>query len=338
MLKRNIKIILVGLFSLLFLGLVYGLFGAKPEIISDDSLRIEEPVIPGLDAQVKRAMEASTPQSIPVSDAQQSIPVGDTPLGGSFDKDLTSQSLSGSQEIAVSDEAQTAQQPVQAGIVDVAVDKPKVPRADISSSVNPFKSDPMAQPVQPVADNEAVEGKGDFLVLDRSEDPGVANASEPLVPNASDFIDLNLDEVEPSIPNTVLQDGEQFIVDDINEGFSKLNADSSDEKDEASKDLTLAEEVASDKDAPVAEVFPFEPSAFVMPKIDPELMQGNSEISKQYRETMNKIISINAKLRDADAENADLQVQFEMAVDQNRQLAQIIRDIDTQIKALTVTN
>ena len=94
----------------------------------------------------------------------------------------------------------------------------------------------------------------------------------------------------------------------------------------------------SDVDAPVAQVFPFEASGFVMPKVDPELMQGDSEISKQYRETMNKIISINAKLRDADTENAELQVQFEMAVDQNRQLAQIIRDIDTQIKALTITN
>ena len=136
-------------------------------------------------------------------------------------------------------------------------------------------------------------------------------------------MDLNLNDVKPA-PEMVLVEGDQLIVDDINQAL-------------VSFDVGKAE-IDEKVDPKVVATAQVKPSVFAAPDVDEALMEGDSEISKQYRATMAKLISINAKLRTADEENTQLQRQFEMSVMNNQQLAQIIRDIDDQIKTFTSTN
>ena len=75
MLKRKIKISLAGLFSLLLMALAYIAFSPKTEIIADESLRIEEPLNPGIESQVDRAVNANTIQPKAIAAGQfESLP------------------------------------------------------------------------------------------------------------------------------------------------------------------------------------------------------------------------------------------------------------------------
>jgi hypothetical protein len=184
-------------------------------------------------------------------------------------------------------------------------------------------------------DNKRADNSESDLALEASKSASTMVVSEnslsgsfeqesdvAIISDSSEFLDLNLGDAKPE-QEMVLVEGDQLIVDDVNESLITYKSDIS---EEASVDDS-AVTIASSK-----------PSVFAVPAIDENLMSGDSEISKQYRKIMSKLISINAKLRTADEENVQLRRQFEMSVLNNQQLAQIIRDIDDQIKAFTLTN
>jgi len=344
MLKRNIKIISVGLLSLLFLGLVYSLLSSKPEIISDESLKVEEPAIPGLRSQIERSASVDNSQAIPMIKSQEEASLSDAFIEPSIATLEGAETLEESQvtEAVIEDNYQSPEMTSQESAAPseyMQATSAEAQQVNASSSVSPFRDD----------------------ALKLSDYPDVDDKSVAIIPDATGFLDLNLEEVQPSIPDMVLIEGDQLIVDDINVGLTKFKAIDSDrlgdEKEIATDTSEVNEMAANDiknedsadvlgeatalnggSDVPAAELASVKPSVFSVPEIDQQLMQGDGEISKQYQQTMAKLISINAKLREADEENAGLQAHFNMAVSQNRQLAQIIRDIDLQIKSYTLTN
>jgi len=320
MLKRKIKIILVGLFSVLFVGLVYSLFSSKPEIISDESLRVEEPVIPGIESQVERAASAG----------MRSISAANIEIESSLESKLIDQPVASYREEIVSQVPET----LQADPLN-----PQLTLNSESEQINAESEMAMSTVNEPIDTDD---------VSEQSEDP-----ADALSDGSSDFLDLNLSELESTQPEIMLPEGDQLIVDDINQSLSQYKsvASEGDKKMDASKDKKeVITKNTKDSEAMVIQDLPeniddtasimiaTKPSVFTMPDVDESLMTGESEISKQYRQTMSKLISINAKLRNADEENAELKTQFEIAVSQNRQLAQIIRDINSQIEAHTLTN
>jgi len=300
--------------------LVYSLFSSKPEIISDESLRVEEPVIPGIESQVERAASAG----------MRSISAANIEIESSLESKLIDQPVASYREEIVSQVPET----LQADPLN-----PQLTLNSESEQIN-AESEMAMSTVNDPSDTDDVS--------EQSEDP--ANA---LSDGSSDFLDLNLSELESTQPEIMLPEGDQLIVDDINqslsqyksvvsEGDKKMDA-SKDEKEVITKDTKGSEamviqDLPENIDDTASVMIATKPSVFTMPDVDESLMTGESEISKQYRQTMSKLISINAKLRDADEENAELKTQFEIAVSQNRQLAQIIRDINSQIEAHTLTN
>ena len=399
MLKRKIKIILIGLSSLLFLGLIYSLFSAKPEIIADENLRIEEPEMPGLRSQVDRAARADKVQSSTMSDSEVESSLEsklvDQPVA-SYREDLVSLSsqmpnkdslgedhpelAETSGAVVKGDEARTELSTTPAA--QPKNNHPENFERMIAQSVSPFRDDAIGQ--RSGAVQKADVDDGDFLVFDKvkaatsEESSAAADGSQyetgsdvPIIPDASEFLDLNLSEVQSVQQNMVLVEGDQLIFDDVNQELRKhelviskpTTSESEVSNDSFDPALTKAEvvvlsatnkadaylsnaeildkageEKSNAEEALVAARSSTKPSVFNLPNADRKLMQGDSEISKKYRQTMAKLISINAELRDVDAENVELQTQFDVAVSQNKLLAQIIRDIDTQIRAFTLTN
>jgi hypothetical protein len=345
MFKRNIKIILVGLFSLILMVLAYSLLGNSPEIISDESLRIEEPAAPSMkaeieidsgnavtlspmsDSQIESSLESKLIDQ-PVANYREDlmansekispvvIPVGDTRMGGAEASSILEQN--GIPKTNVADNS----------VLDA-----QMVATDLES---PFRDDAIKRFE---LNNKRSEGEDSFLSFELKDEAKDVVAYEvdivkqadqfeqksdvAIIPDQTEFLDLNLSEVKPS-NGMVLVEGDQLIVDDINQALIGYDVEDTEVIEKNDAEVSVAPQ-------PMA-------SVFSAPDVDDALMQGDSEISKQYRETMAKLISINAKLRTADEENTQLQRQFEMSVMNNQQLAQIIRDIDDQIKTFTSTN
>ena len=349
MMKRKIKIILIGLFSLLFMGLVYSLFSSKAEIISDESLRIEEPAMPELESYDERIANARTNSSIlldgdgaQTSDVSQS---SDEPSVKNTKGEVT-------EDVVTSEADDTKVVPVEV-VEPRSTPTPVIVERNVSnlSEENPVISEVQGQSNKPssgeptdvtVAESREIASDDDFLIFEKNQNldndklPLNLESSQPnqgvqatLVPDDSGFLDLNLNEVPLNATKTHLdEEAGQQIFDYFNQRLSQFTTN------EDVKELN-PEVLARNQNEQSLSV---KPSVFNMPAMDEPLMEGDSEISQQYRLTMSKLISINAKLRNADEENAELKTQFEIAVSQNRVLAQIIRDIDSQIKAFTVTN
>ena len=370
MLKRKIKIILIGLFSILFMGLVYSLFNAKPEIISDESLRIEEPAIPGIESQIERAVNASM-RSDPTTNIESSA---ESAMDEKVAADLpenSAQESSGMEPIAELNDGSQSVSPF-GDDVNSPVSESIAELDDGSQSVSPFGDD-VNPPV--VSGNEVLATNQDGFVTfdntaDNKEDIAVSKSSNGAVDTQKDvintvtdtsgFLDLNSAEVESVKPEMVLTKGDQLIVDDINQSLSKyksvISENTKKKMIKQNKVKTVAlnpnvktnvlnpkvkaknQESREDGNETVSVTMSKKPSVFTMPEVDESLMAGDSEISKEYRQTMSKLISINAKLHDADEENAQLKTRFEIVVSQNRQLAQIIRDINSKIDSYTSTN
>lgn len=348
MLKPKIKIILIGLSSLLFVGLVYSLFSVKPEIIADENLRVQEPELPSMKSQVERAINPNGSDPLALSVSQTVSP---------FDNQLVDKPVMSYREEIVSlsdgefkkNSLDNEWRELPEAIADELVAENKEPNADlptktaaaesrakqkedfeamVAQSVSPFRDDAIVQSSEGAQKPDRGDDK--FLTFNGYDSSAGVNISESvddlsleqssdeiIAPDNSGFLDLNQKKA-------MLKKGDQLIVDDINMKLGKYTVHAP----EASE----AEEVI------VAKIPSTKPSVFSASETDQKLMRGDSKFSKQYRQTMTKLISINAKLRDADEKNVELQGQFEMAVSQNRQLAQIIRDIDIQIKAFTLTN
>ena len=347
MFKRNIKIILVGLFSLILLVLAYSLLGNSPEIISDESLRVEEPEVPSMKAEIEiDTGVTSAPALLSNRQIESSLEskLIDRPVAN-YREDLLANS-----EIISPVVIPPSTAPVDMNVAEASSILEQNGIEKTVGSENVFSSEPVPsfEKESPFRDdaierfetnNKRVQSEDSFLsfeVTKESENfeaPEVVaiEAAKPfeqvsdvaIIPDQTEFLDLNLNDVKPA-PEMVLVEGDQLIVDDINQAL-------------VSFDVGKAE-IDEKVDPRVVATAQVKPSVFAAPDVDEALMEGDSEISKQYRATMAKLISINAKLRTADEENTQLQRQFEMSVMNNQQLAQIIRDIDDQIKTFTSTN
>ena len=341
MLKRKIKIILIGLFSLLFMGLVYSLFSTKPEIISDESLRIEEPAIPGLESQVERAENIRMNRPSIIDSDEPAASFHERALGDGVEKSNFASLAQAPTKVVEADPTPTlivineAELPKSAA--DEQLDKEaSTLKGQLMQPANPFSNE---MQVEDENTNRVASEQDGFLTFEKIADSEASGSIEGhkteqlsgiAVPgDTSGFLDLNLAEVKSKPLKLRRVDGEQLILDDINNGLTQYQSTT------GSKGL---DRVVADEKKIVPKPFTTKPSVFNMPEMDESLMQGDSKISQQYRQTMSKLISLNAKLQTADEENTELRAQFEIAVSQNRQLAQIIRDIDNQIKAYTLTN
>ena len=320
MLKRKIKIIIVGLFSLFFIGLLYSLFGGKPEIIADESLRVEEVVTPEIESPVGWA-----------SDDTQSLAINNNPDDSRFKISPIEQAPTNSQELAIS---QVSNEESQKKVEGEGVSGEELAELIESTAESQESSVVEAEKVSA----KKINGNGGFLVFDEEQpetiDSTESSQNEPesdvaLIPESAGFLDLNLAEVKSHQPTMVLVEGDQLVIDDINQGIKKYEPSVSESAVGEAELVSLA---------PASSSASIMPSVFTMPEIDETLMQGDSEISQQYRQTMSKLLSVRDDLRAADEENAALQTQFDMTVNHNRKLAQIIRNIDFQIKSFTSTN
>jgi len=352
MMKRKIKIILIGLFSLLFMGLVYSLFSSKAEIISDESLRIEESAIPELELYDERIANARTNSSILLDGDEAQTSAGSQSSDESSVSKIKREVV---EDVVTSEADATKVVPVEV-VEPRSTPTPVIVERNVSnlSEENPVISEVQGQSNKPssdeltdvtIAESREIASDDDFLIFEKNQNPDNdklplnLESSQPnqgvqatLVPDDSGFLDLNLNEVPLNATKTHLgEEAGQQIFDYFNQRLSQFttNEDVGDVKELNPEVLARNQNEQS---------LSVKPSVFNMPAIDESLMEGDSEISQQYRLTMSKLISINAKLRNADEENAELKTQFEIAVSQNRVLAQIIRDIDSQIKAFTVTN
>lgn len=335
MLKPNIKIILAGLFSLLLIALVYCFLGVKKEIISDESQRVEESPLLGLKSQSAQVVNAPKSNKVVMTERE---------IEFSLERKLVDQPVANYREELITQGSKEA-------ISNLADIQPKwppegewaEPTVDVAGMsindeittqvVSPFIRDAVARFE---VDNKKVSEGKEFLSFDATEErssiieswveDGMLEITEKkpenddvIVPEATDFIDFILEEGKP-IRSKVLVEDAPLIMNDVNESIVQYNSDAM--SDKAETQLMLSSK----------------PSVFVVPQVDQTLMQGDGMVSNEYRQAMTKLVSINAKLSAADEENAQLRTQFEMSVANNRQLAQIIRDIDDQIKASTLTN
>ena len=351
MLKHNIKIIVVGLFLVFGMVLAYSFFGTKQEIIADESLRVEEPELPGFKVQSQKTANVQVVNPINMSEQQieSSLesklidqPVARFREGLMSDTDTNKETVSGFDGQAVAKVVELESMSVIGEeLLKVPVEPiakvlgepviPQVSEIADAQSVSPFRDDAIKRFD---VDSKSISKGAEFLsfeVANKSEDityeasegaPVEQESDVELIPDTSEFLNFNLAEAKPE-QGMVLVEGDQLIVDDINQSITANGL--------------IGAEGEQAENAP-AVISINKTSVFSLPEVDQSLMQGDSEISQQYRQTMTKLVSINARLREADEENANLKVQFEMSVDNNRQLAQIIRDIDDQIKSFTLTN
>ena len=346
MFKRNIKIILVGLFSLILMVVAYGLLGNSPEIISDESLRMEEPAAPSMKAEIEiDSDDIATPALMSGSQIESSLEskLIDSPVAN-YREDLMANSEAVTPVVVIpTSEVPTELSEASSILEQNGIQKTGVPESLIMNDQvatieveSPFRD---AAIERFEMNNKRPEGGDSFLSFElmkeeQAEMVSKSTLAEPdnqfeqksdvaIIPDQTEFLDLNLTETKPS-QEMVLVEGDQLIVDDINQTLVSYDVGASEVIEKDGTEVSSAPQVVA--------------SVFAAPDVDDVLMQGDSEISEQYRTTMAKLISINAKLRTADEENTQLQRQFEMSVMNNQQLAQIIRDIDDQIKTFTSTN
>ena len=185
----------------------------------------------------------------------------------------------------------------------------------------------------------------DAMIAEAMDSPELASVSTTdvaVIPSPDEFIDLNLVEEEPL--EMVLLEGDELIMDDVNEEMGKYKAIvESVAQNEEVKDIALASEEAS---APVTDATnPFAEkevmsiaTPIVIPEVDEALMSGKDPISLEYQSTMAKLLDVKQQMAEADAENARLKARFSSVVNQNRELAILIKDIDIKIKSLTAAN
>lgn len=228
---------------------------------------------------------------------------------------------------------------------------------------NPFKSGPRySTPAQSgeQADGEPVSSAEDAIVSAVSEESdhesfrdlneaNLNNAEVPLISEQqSGFLDLNLTDEKP-IEVTLLE-GDEIIIDDVNETLGKFQPLVAEVSSQESLESKGESTVTSVSQVSMNIVSPFTLSAeknnlqdqsselVVLPDPDQELMSGSDEVSLEYQASYKKLASITDKLKAANEENSALKNQFSKVADDNRKLAQIIRDIDEKIKVLTANN
>ncbi|PWQ99092.1 hypothetical protein [Leucothrix pacifica] len=388
MLRSHKKNILFGLLALGLFGLVYGYLNSRPEMIADETLRVAEVPRPELERAVNRPspfkpdglgvdQQVNESSMDKLSDTGETVKIGGENLVSAMQDSLAVDGVDGGaesdgvQDMLVAPEAISGQIMSATDSTVTTVDGDEQlssPNASLKQEQtiiaspkdpyqNPFKSGPRRHTPEPVESDEQVvamtqeEGAVVTTSTETDEDTfiNLTNSEVPLLSEQqSGFLDLNLAEEKPL--EVVLLEGDDIIIDDVNETLSKYQA-----PDEAV--LTEVVEESSDEATATSVskvsmdiVSPFGLAAaqkgfgkqsadlVVLPDPDEVLMNGTDEVSLEYQSSYKKLQSITDKLKAANEENVSLKNQFSKVADDNRKLAQIIRDIDEKIKVLTANN
>ena len=277
-------------------------------MVADSKLRVEEPPLQSPSALIQ---SANLDQSIEINVSE-----------AEFD--------------ALQDEGELVATTEEAPIEQV-VEESVSPFAD-AEPVDYLKQVPLLETIV-VLDGESTTQE-ELAENELSESISALSTTDVSVISASDeFINLNLVETKPI--EMVLIEGDDLILDDVNEGLGKFESVIAEytTKSEVSDELVQSADIdtiTTVKENP-EEVFEVG-SVIEVSDVDQELMMGTDKVSLEYQATMKKLLDVKRQMVAADAENARLKAKFSSVVDQNRELAILIRDIDVKIKTLTASN
>lgn len=386
MLRSHKKNILFGLLALGLFGLVYGYLNSRPEMIADETLRVAEVPRPELERAVNRP-SAFKPDGLVADqfdnessmgnlpDTGETVKIGGEHLVSAMQESLTSggeddyaegdgahevlaapEAISGQIMSATDSTVTTVDGDEQVSSPNASLDQEQTIIASPKDPYqNPFKSGPRRHTPEPVESDEQVVAmdseEGAVITAETDEDTFIkqSNSEVPLLSEQqSGFLDLNLTEEKPL--EVVLLEGEDIIIDDVNEVLSKYQAPNEAVTTDVAVEPSDESPMASVSEVSMDIVSPFGLAAaqkgfgkqsadlVVLPDPDEVLMNGTDEVSLEYQSSYKKLQSITEKLKAANEENVSLKNQFSKVADDNRKLAQIIRDIDEKIKVLTASN
>jgi hypothetical protein len=372
MLKRNIKIILIGLLVLIFFGLIYSFLSSKPEIVSDTSMMSDEPVPPvptltrsasdelvdidpvisagdvseGL-SEIQAPVVALDASESEVSDETAEVASTISVDAGGSDPEPISSDIAevlAEVEETVSTEDQLDQdEPVQEVLV-----QPETQEAMPAQQVVSENEQPSVEIAEEGSELASVESGFDTTEEEQGTEPMLAVDSDvDVLPEQTGFLDLNL--TETTSIDLKLIEGDDLILDDINEDLTKYQAVvatvaadpelvpetlESVEVELNSATGDTAEIEVAETSVLVSDETP-EPAVISIPDPDDELMNGVGELSEQYRETYAKLQLVTSKLSRADEKNKALKGRFVEAASQNREMDEKINLINQKIIELT---
>ena len=372
MLKRNIKIILIGLLVLVFFGLIYSFLSSKPEIVSDTSMMSDEPVspVPALTRSASDELVDLDPVisaeniSEGLSETQASVVVLDAP-----ESEVSGEAAETATNVAVDIEV-SEPEPISSDIAEVLAEVEEAvsteDQLDQDESAQEVLAQPEAQEVMPaqqvVSENEqpsveiaeegselaSVESGFDTSEEEQGTEPMLAVDSDvDVLPEQTGFLDLNL--TETTSIDLKLIEGDDLILDDINEDLTKYQTVVASVAADPelvpetleSVEVELNSATGDTAGIEVAETSVLvsgetpEPSVISIPDPDDELMNGVGELSEQYRETYAKLQLVTSKLSRADEKNKALKGRFVEAASQNREMDEKINLINQKIIELT---
>lgn len=372
MLKRNIKIILIGLLVLIFFGLIYSFLSSKPEIVSDTSMMSDEsvPPVPTLTRSASDELVDIDPVisaeniSEGLSEIQAPVVALDT-----FESAVPDEIAEVASTISVDAEV-SEPEAISSDIAEVLAEVEEAvsteDQLDQDESAQEVLAQPEAQEVMP--DQQVVSEDGQSPVeiteegsklasvetdLDTSEEeqgtePMLAVDSDvDVLPEQTGFLDLNL--TETTSIDLKLIEGDDLILDDINEDLTKYQtvvASVAADPELVPETLESVEVELNSATGDTAEIEVAETSVLVsgetpehavisIPDPDDELMNGVGELSEQYRETYAKLQLVTSKLSRADEKNKALKDRFVEAASQNREMDEKINLINQKIIELT---
>ena len=379
MLSSHKNNILIGLLVLGLFGLVYSFLSSRPEMIADESLRVTEVPRPEFDRVISRpsafkptstfdtdaidnvaeAEEQETGGEHLVSAMQETLAEDESGQEGG----ILSDTITVAPTALLSDTPDSEEMDVRETLVSETVDSGEAESPVEIGALkdpyqNPFKSGPRQnfpdEPSQHEDGETADDSENSIATVTPDDSEGesfinLTNAEVPLISEQqSGFLDLNLAEEEP-IEVTLLE-GDEIIIDDVNETLEKYQPQTAEVTTQEESVSSGESDVTSVSQTSMDIVSPFGVSAdnkrlreqaselVVLPSPDHELMNGTDAVSLEYQASYKKLESITDKLKAANEENSALKNQFSKVADDNRKLAQIIRDIDEKIKVLTVNN
>ena len=366
MLSSHKKNILIGLLAVGLFGLVYSFLGSRPEMIADESLRVAEVPRPEFDRVINRPSSFKPEQAFDTVSTDGGVDVVQGSLAeGESDQEVSilADTVTVAPTALLSDVSDSEEMQQEEVITTEAVDSGEVVvPSEIAGLADPYKNPFKSGPRQHTPDQSfqksdeeiatADEDPMATIISDDSEGESFVNLTNSEVPLLSEqqsgFLDLNLVEEKP-IEITLLE-GDEIIIDDVNETLGKFQRLVSEVSNEESSVPSSEPAVTSVSQVSMDMVSPFGTSAnnkslrdqaselVVLPSPDHELMNGTDAVSLEYQASYKKLESITDKLTAANEENSVLKNQFSKVADDNRKLAQIIRDIDEKIKVLTANN
>lgn len=245
--KRNIKIILIGVLVLVFFGLIYSFLSSKPEIVSDTSMRSNEPVPPVPTPAPARSVVGESDGSDPVVSAEEVRPEAQVPVVvlSSPEPETPAEATEVTSTVLDVTTEVSAAEPMSSDIagvfsaVGVAVSPLPLDPTELMQDAQAQSDDPdETQNVssdQEVADDEQAlvnntsQGEGEVAsVEDALDSAGEAQSAEPILavdsdveilPEQTGFLDLNL--TETTAIDLQLIEGDDLILEDINEDLTK---------------------------------------------------------------------------------------------------------------------